>query len=71
MEQATLQFAHEIRNQYMLAYTPTNPALDGTFRKVRVAVNGPGKPTVRTRTGYFATPEAKKSPQVSQNTSSR
>jgi VWFA-related protein len=71
VEQATLQFAHEIRNQYLLAYTPTNPALDGTFRKIRVTVNGPGKPAVRTRTGYFATPEAKKNAQVTQNTLSR
>jgi Ca-activated chloride channel family protein len=71
VEQATLQFAHEIRNQYMLAYTPTNPTLDGTFRKIRIAVNGPGKPVARTRTGYYATPEAKKSAQVTQSSSSR
>lgn len=51
-----LQVAHEIRNQYILAYTPTVPALDGTYRQIKVTVTGPGHPTVRTRSGYYATP---------------
>jgi Ca-activated chloride channel family protein len=51
------QVAHDIRNQYTLAYTPTNQALDGSFRQIRVVANGPGRPVVRTRTGYYATPE--------------
>lgn len=45
--------AHEIRNQYVLAYTPTNLAADGTFRKIRVDVDSPGV-LVRTRAGYYA-----------------
>jgi VWFA-related protein len=51
------QVAHDIRSQYIIEYSPTNPALDGTFRKVRVVANGPNKPVVRTRSGYYATPE--------------
>jgi VWFA-related protein len=47
------EIAHEIRNQYVLAYPPSNKALDGTFRKIRVEVNVPGA-TVRTRSGYYA-----------------
>jgi VWFA-related protein len=50
------QIAHDIRNQYTLAYNPTNTSRDGRFRSVRVEVNPPkgmGKLTVRTRTGYF------------------
>jgi VWFA-related protein len=50
------QIAHDIRNQYTLAYNPTNAANDGKFRAVRVDVTPPrgmGKLTVRTRTGYF------------------
>jgi VWFA-related protein len=50
------QIAHDIRNQYTLAYNPTNLANDGKFRAVRVDVmppRGMGKLTVRTRTGYF------------------
>lgn len=55
------RIAHDIRNQYTLAYSPTNSARDGKFRSVRVDVDSPkgmGKLSVRTRTGYFprATP---------------
>lgn len=47
--------AADIRNQYTLGYSPTNPAGDGSFRQVKVALVGPGKNhTVRTRTGYYA-----------------
>jgi VWFA-related protein len=49
----TPQIAHEIRNQYILAYTPTNLAADGSFRKIRVEVDVPGA-VVRTRAGYYA-----------------
>ncbi|HTB15819.1 MAG TPA: VWA domain-containing protein [Bryobacteraceae bacterium] len=56
VETITPQIAHEIRNQYILAYTPLNSALDGTFRAIKVTVKAPGNPTVRTRNGYFATP---------------
>jgi len=50
------EVAHEIRNQYILGYSPTNAALDGTFRKINVTVKAAGNPTVRTRSGYYATP---------------
>jgi VWFA-related protein len=49
----TPEIAHEIRNQYILAYTPSNLAADGSYRKVRVEVNVPGV-VVRTRSGYYA-----------------
>jgi len=51
------QIAHDIRNQYTLAYYPSNAKQDGTYRSVRVEVTPPrghGKLSVRTRTGYFA-----------------
>ncbi|HUE04719.1 MAG TPA: VWA domain-containing protein [Bryobacteraceae bacterium] len=47
------EIAHEIRNQYVLAYTPTNLAADGSYRRIRVEVNVPGV-VVRTRAGYYA-----------------
>jgi len=56
VESITPQIAHEIRNQYILAYTPLNTALDGSFRAIKVTVKAPGNPTVRTRNGYFANP---------------
>jgi len=49
----TPEIAHEVRDQYILAYTPTNLAADGTYRKIRVDVDAPGV-LVRTRAGYYA-----------------
>src|SRR5665213_3288045 len=57
VEEITPNVAHEIRNQYILGYLPLNPALDGTFRQIKVTVNGFGRPSVRTRNGYYATPD--------------
>jgi Ca-activated chloride channel family protein len=51
------QVAHDIRNQYILAYYPTNARRDGSFRAVNVDVippRGRGKLTARTRNGYYA-----------------
>jgi len=59
VQRITPEVAREIRNQYTLAYTPSNTALDGSFRKLAVVVNAPGRPTVRTRNGYYATPNRK------------
>jgi len=55
-ESLCTQIARDIRNQYTLAYNPSNTAHDGKFRSVMVDVmppKGMGKLTVRTRTGYF------------------
>jgi hypothetical protein len=51
------QVAKDIRSQYTIEYTPTNTAMDGTFRQIKVTVKAPGNPTVRTRSGYYATPD--------------
>jgi VWFA-related protein len=51
------EVARDIRNQYTIAYSPSNAALDGTFREIKITVNAPGHPTVRTRSGYYATPD--------------
>lgn len=51
------QVAHDIRNQYTLAYYPSNTKRDGTFRTVQVEVippRGRGKLVARTRNGYYA-----------------
>ena len=58
VQEITPNVAQELRNQYILGYTSSNPTLDGSFRQVRVMVNGFGRPTVRTRNGYYATPRA-------------
>jgi VWFA-related protein len=59
IQEITPRVAHEIRNQYILGYTSSNQALDGTFRQIKVTVTGFGRPTVRTRNGYYATPTAR------------
>ena len=60
VERISLEVAQDIRNQYVLAYSPTNQTLDGSFRTIKVTANGPNKPTVRTRSGYYASAEKKK-----------
>jgi Ca-activated chloride channel homolog len=47
----------ELRNQYVLGYTPTNPQRDGKYRRVTVKVVQPrGLPPLRAfwRLGYYA-----------------
>ena len=60
------RIAHDIRNQYTIAYVPTNRKRDGTYRAIQVKASAPGsgRLSVRTRTGYLApsalpTPTAK------------
>jgi len=56
IDRITPEIAHEIRNQYVLGYTPPEetPAT-GAFRSVRIEVNVPDV-TVRTRSGYYPRP---------------
>jgi Ca-activated chloride channel homolog len=56
VEKITPEIAHEIRNQYLLEYSPSNETLDGRFRSIKVTVNGYRGATVRHRNGYYATP---------------
>lgn len=49
------QVARDVRNQYTIEYTPTNTAMDGSYRQIQITVSAPGGLTVRTRKGYYAT----------------
>ena len=69
VQSLAVEVAHDIRNQYTIAYTPSIQALDGSYRQIRVTVDAPGKPVVRTRTGYYATPDAASAMQPSSSTS--
>jgi Ca-activated chloride channel family protein len=54
------KIAIELRNQYVLAYSPTNGQRDGTYRKVEVKMGQPkGLPALkaRWRLGYYAPAE--------------
>jgi VWFA-related protein len=61
--------ARDIRSQYTIQYTPSNEAMDGSYRQVKVAVNASGRPTVRTRSGYYATPERPPAPAAASGAS--
>jgi len=61
------QVAHDIRNQYTLGYSPTDVALDGSYRQIKVTASAPNRPVVRTRSGYYATPDSMKSATSARN----
>jgi VWFA-related protein len=49
--------ARDLRNQYILGYTPSNQKLDGSWRRIAVRVNSsrvPSKVTVSAKEGYYA-----------------
>src|SRR5579875_272596 len=60
-----VEIAHDIRNQYTIAYSPSIQQLDGSYRQIKVTVDAPGRPVVRTRSGYYATPEIENRKQQS------
>ena len=47
------QIAAELRTSYELAYYPTSPGRDDTFRKIQIRPKQPGL-VVRAKTGYFS-----------------
>jgi len=60
VDEISRQVAHDIRNQYTIGYKPTNPRASGGFRTVRVEAKGKAhsKLVVRTKSGYYAGPQA-------------
>jgi VWFA-related protein len=58
LRQAFKQIQEEMRSQYLIAYEPTNRALDGSYRKIEIQIVNPEleKQKVRLshRQGYFA-----------------
>jgi Ca-activated chloride channel homolog len=57
LEPAFAEIVAELDNQYLLGYEPANPARDGSWRRIRLEVDGPGR-RVRARQGYRALPAA-------------
>jgi len=49
------QISQELRSQYNIGYTPSNPIKDGGFRKVEIRSNQGYK--MQSRSGYFAIPD--------------
>ena len=58
VQSLAVEVAHDIRSQYTIAYTPSIQQLDGSYRQIKITVNAPGKCVVRTRSGYYATPDS-------------
>jgi VWFA-related protein len=53
LKEAFDQIAAELRSQYNLGYTSTNPKLDGSYRKLEIKNKQGYK--IQTRAGYYAT----------------
>jgi VWFA-related protein len=53
LQDAFTQLQEEMRSQYAIGYTPTNPAKDGTFRKLEIKT-GNKDWKVHARKGYYA-----------------
>ena len=53
---AMQSIGHELGSQYEIGYTPTNSALDGTYRSIRILLARKGV-TCRWKPGYFASAE--------------
>jgi Ca-activated chloride channel homolog len=66
------RIARDIRNQYTIAYAPTNKKRDGTYRTILVKASAPDhkRLSVRTRTSYVA-PSSSQSPQAAKTTGDR
>ena len=54
LDQSFQDIGDELRNQYSLAYLPTNYILDGRYHKIRIEVLEHKGYQVRARRGYFA-----------------
>jgi VWFA-related protein len=52
LKEAFNQIANELRSQYNIGYTPTNPNQDGTYRKIEIKNKQNYK--VQARAGYYA-----------------
>lgn len=52
LRQAFDQIQNELRSQYNIGYSPSNPKLDGSYRKIQIRPKGEYK--VQARQGYYA-----------------
>ena len=54
LDQSFQDIGDELRNQYSIAYNPTNHAFDGRYHKIKIEVPEHKGYQVRARRGYFA-----------------
>lgn len=56
LDQSFQDIGDELRNQYSIAYAPTNASLDGRYHKIRIETPDHKTYQVRARRGYYARP---------------
>jgi VWFA-related protein len=56
LDQSFQDIGEELRNQYSIAYNPTNHSLDGRYHKIKIEVPDHKGYQVRARRGYYARP---------------
>src|SRR6516164_8994720 len=54
LDQSFQDIGEELRNQYSLAYNPSNHQLDGRYHKIKIEMPGEKGYQVRARRGYYA-----------------
>src|SRR6201987_4188183 len=54
LDQSFQDIGEGLRNQYSLAYNPTNHQLDGRYHKIKIEIPGEKGYQVRARRGYYA-----------------
>ena len=64
LDQSFQDIGDELRNQYSIAYIPTNYVLDGRYHRIRIAVPEHKGYQVRARRGYFARANRENVPQA-------
>src|ERR1700685_620261 len=62
LDQSFQDIGDELRNQYSIAYIPTNSILDGKYHRIRIDVPEHKGYQVRARRGYFAKANANTNP---------
>ncbi len=56
LDQSFQDIGEELRNQYSIAYNPTNHALDGRYHKIKIEILEHKGYQARARRGYYARP---------------
>jgi Ca-activated chloride channel family protein len=65
LDQSFQDIGDELRNQYSIAYIPTNSTLNGKYHRIRIETPDHKGYQVRARRGYFAKANANTSPNSS------
>ena len=56
LHRSFVAIGQELHTSYRIAYTPKNDVLDGTWRAIKIRIQGHEDLIVRTRQGYYAVP---------------